>query len=105
MNKQEWSNKERIVFEKFKTGLSKVKTFPEALILVKQLPPIDSPGRVYYTRLSIFLDGFHVPGGLSDDEKILYEKFIEQLVSNGQLEPGEGQKIKNKPSLDNSLLY
>lgn len=100
MDKQEWYNKEKIVFEKFKNSLNKVKTFPEAQILVKKAPPVDTPGRKYYSNLGFFLQRFDIPAGLDDEEKLLYKKFIEKLDSTGQLKSGIGKEIKNKLNFD-----
>ncbi len=96
MNKQEWYDEEKIVFEKFKNSLNKVNTAPEAQLLVREAPSVDSPGRKYYSNFGFFIQRFWVPDGASDDEKILYKNFIEKLDKTGQLKSGEGKIIINK---------
>jgi len=101
MNKQEWYNEEKIIFEKFKNSLNKVKTFPEAQLLLREAPPVDTPGRKYYSNFGVFLDGFYViPAGAGEEEKLLYKNFIERLDKTGQLKPGEGQRIIDKLNND-----
>ena len=100
-HKEEWDKEKRIVFEKFKNSLNRCKNFVEAQLLVKrELPPVNAPGRQYYSNLIFFLNTFHTPGSASKDELILYRDFIERLDKTGQLKPGEGQRIIDKLNKD-----
>ena len=97
MLKEEWYEKESIIFKEFKNQLSKVKTFPEAQLLIRKAPPENTPGRKYYTRFALFIDGFYtIPSNLSDEERSLYLDFIEMLDKTEQLKPGVGKEVKKK---------
>jgi hypothetical protein len=71
-------------------------SFPEALELVKEAPPPDSPGRRYYSNLGFFLQAFTVPEGSSYAEKELYLRFIEQLDAAGALKLGAAQRAEEE---------
>jgi len=93
---------EKIVFERLKNSLNKCKNFVEAQLLVKrELPPVNAPGRKYYSNLIFFLNTFHTPGSASKkDELILYRNYIIRLHETGQLKPGEGPGIIDKLNKD-----
>jgi len=101
MNKEERDKEERIVFEEFRNSLNKCKNFVEAQLLVKrELPSVNAPGRQYYSNLIFFLNTFHTHGSASKDELILYRDYIIRLHKTGQLKPGEGQRIIDKLNKD-----
>jgi hypothetical protein len=91
---REWGDAERLVWEQFRPRLEALQSYEEALSLVAQAPPPDSPGRRYYANLGFFLQGFTPPFGSSPTEKLLYLKFIQRIGSGGGLKPGVQQKVE-----------
>jgi hypothetical protein len=105
MSRNEWNEEEKSIFKEFKDQLGKVKTVSEAKSLIKKAPPIDTPGRIYYTRFDMFLRGIkycQVPKLseyeviLYEEEIILYREFIKMLIDNNQIGLDEGEKILNE---------
>jgi hypothetical protein len=101
MNRQEWNDKEEKVYKKFKESLNNIKIMPRAQLLVKEAPPVDSPGRKYYINFDFFLRGFDIPAGASKEELIMYKNFIDKLDESGQLKSGVGKRIKDR--LNNAI--
>jgi hypothetical protein len=91
---REWAEAERRVWNEFRPRLDVLQTNAEALQIVAEAPPSDSPGRRYYSNLGFFLQAFTVPMGSSDAEKALYLQFIQRLDAAGVLKPGAAQKVK-----------
>jgi hypothetical protein len=85
---------ERLAWEQFRPRLEALQSYEDALRLVNQAPPPDSPGRRYYSNLGFFLQNFTPPMGSSSSEKSLYLKFIQKLGSAGALKPGTQQKVE-----------
>jgi hypothetical protein len=88
-----YNEAERHVWEAFRPRLAALETYAEALELVADSPPPDSPGRRYYSNLSFFLGRFVVPHGSSQEERAHYLRFIERLDAGGVLRPGAGKLV------------
>ena len=91
---QEWRETERRVWEKFRPKLEAAQSFADALKLVAETVPPDSPGRRYYSNLGFFLQSFTPPGGSNYAEKTLYLQFIQRLDSAGELKPGARETVE-----------
>lgn len=89
----EWAEADRRAWEEFRPKLAALRSFIDAKILMAQTPPPDSPGRRYYSNLSVFLQDFTVPGGSSSAERSMYLQFIQRLDSAGALKPGAAQEV------------
>jgi len=105
MSRNKWNEEEKNIFKDFKDQLGKVKTLSEAKSLIKKAPPIDTPGRIYYTRFDMFLRGLkycQVPKLskyeviLYEEEIILYREFVKMLIDNRQIGPDKGEEILNE---------
>jgi hypothetical protein len=83
-------------WEPFRPKLDAIQSYAEALKLVAETPPPDSPGRRYYSNLSFFLQAFTVPMGSSYAEKALYLQLIHRLNDADALEIGVGQKVEEE---------
>ena len=92
---QERADAERRVWNHFRSRLESLNSFVEALRLVGETPPPDSPGRAYYSNLSFFLQNFTVPAGSSYEERELYLRFIQRLDAADALKSGAAQQIQD----------
>ena len=90
---QEFSEKERRVWDEFRPKLESLASFIDAQLLVASAPPPDSPGRRYYSNLGFFLQSFAVPMGSSRGERAMYLQFIRRLDAAGALNPGAAEPI------------
>ena len=98
---REYEAREKAVWREFIPKLAALQTFADALRLVSQQPPPDSPGRRYYANLRFFLGSFCVPAGSSDTERVSYIRFIERLEAAGELKPDVAARVLK--ALRNSL--
>lgn len=90
---RERSAAEQRAWEEFRPKLAALQTYEEALQLVAQAPPPDSPGRRYYSNLGFFLQSFTVPMGSNGTGRSHYIVFINRLEAAGALKPGAAPGI------------
>lgn len=85
------------VWEDFRSRLSAMNTYLEALELAAEgAPPPETPGREFYANLAFFLrTPFEVPVRASYAEKALYLDLIRRLDGNGQLKPGVAKQAED----------
>jgi hypothetical protein len=84
---------DRQAWEEFEPRLAGLQTLEDAAQLVAEAPPVDYPGRGYYSNLGFFLQQFTVPNGSNGAERFLYARFIERLDAAGALKPGAAAQI------------
>ncbi len=94
--RHEHAEAERRVWDEFRPWLAALSSYADALKLVAEAPPPDSPGRRFFSNLGFFLQGFSTPGGSSGEERALYAQLIERLDAAGELKPGAGKQIADK---------
>ncbi len=92
----EWAEADRRAWNHFRLRLESLNSFVEALLLIREAPPPDSPGRRYYSNLAFFLDEFTIPAGSSREEMELYLRFIQRLEAANALNPGAAQQVQEK---------
>ena len=93
---RERAEADRRAWEEFRPNLDALQSYADALKLVGEAPPADSPGCRYYSNLGFFLQAFTVPNGSSYAEKALYLNFIKRLDAAGALNPGAGQSVQDE---------
>jgi len=91
---QERIEAEQRAWELFRPRLDALQSRADALKLLTEAPPPDSPGRKYYSNLGFFLQGFTPPGGSSYAEKALYVQLIQRMDKLGELKPGARETIE-----------
>jgi hypothetical protein len=84
----EWREAERRVWEDFRPKLAAAQNRLDALKLVAETVPPDSPGRRYYMNLHFFLHSLTPPGGSNYAEKALYIQLVQKFDEAGELKPG-----------------
>jgi hypothetical protein len=78
----------------FEPKLRALETFEQAQLLVAKAPPVDTPGRPYYSNLGFFLGAFNPPDGASRKELLLYVEFVRKI--SAKIKPGHEDRIIHK---------
>lgn len=78
----------RRAWEVFAPRLERVGSFLEALKLLSDSVPPDTPGRSYYSNLGFFMQTFSPPAGANASELAQYRRLIELFDNEGALKPG-----------------
>ena len=85
---RERENAVRCAWDIFQKKLEAIQTFIDAKILASTGPPVNAPGRQYYSRLGWFLENFGPPDGSSYDELQLYSLLLARLPKDSTFKPG-----------------
>jgi len=80
----------------FRPKLEALQTYQQAKDLVTEAPLPDSPGRIFYTNLDLFIQSYIIPCDSNYAEKELYLLFIEKLESNNYLDSSTATNVKEK---------
>jgi len=95
------AKKDRIEWHAFSQALAACTSMVDVLLLMKQSPAPDSPGRKYYSNLSVDIQNFIVPAGSTSQELALYLQLIQRM------EPASfvsGAKEQTEIKLKNAML-
>ncbi|HKP04350.1 MAG TPA: hypothetical protein VJU77_13440 [Chthoniobacterales bacterium] len=80
-------------WNEFRPKLEAIQSYAEALNLVAHAPPVDTPGRPFYSNLGFFLQAFTPPLGATAREKSIYITLIKRMDATGELKAGEAPRI------------
>lgn len=94
-------------WEEFRPKLEAAQTYTDAVRLHSQAPPVDAPGRRYYSNLGFFLiHGFAPPPAANSTEWTHYLRLIKNFDEVGILKPGARQQVEEafKKALSVAML-
>jgi hypothetical protein len=84
---------DRRAWDEFRPKLEAIQSYVGALNLVAHAPPVDTPGRPFYSNLGFFPPAFTPPLGATAHEKTIYITLIQRMDAKGELKPGEAPRI------------
>jgi hypothetical protein len=94
--RRDFEERQQKVWEDFEPKLAALQNLVDAELLLSQSPPVDRPGRRYYSNLSTFLMSFSFPNGAGIRERKLYIQLVERLDAAGDLKPGAAAGVLEK---------
>jgi hypothetical protein len=94
LTRAEWDNAASRRWNELVAKVNTAQDLADARKIVPESPPLDSPGRNFYTNLAFFLDTFTPPASSNDEEKTLYIQLLRTLDKAGDLRTGERQRIE-----------
>jgi hypothetical protein len=94
--RQESYEADRRAWELFYPRLTAVQSLNDAIALMGEVVPPDTPGRRFYSNLGFFLQTFSAPAGASLAELTEYARLINLFDAEGALRAGARAEVDQR---------